>query len=157
MKAAVCVFKLVCTHVLAAGIVIGAVGSAGAQTQTTATGSSADDGWKVNAYPILAWVPLGIGIDVSLPPTGGGGGGGKIIDGRFDGAFFGGFSVSHRFWRIDTAGLWAAVDQAIEQLRKDARNDINTLITASMRFPAGDAAKFWPLYKPFEQSRKEIT
>ena len=36
-------------------------------------------------------------------------GGGKIIDGRSDGAFFGGLSVSHRFWRIDAGGLWAAV------------------------------------------------
>jgi hypothetical protein len=103
-------FKQVCTYILAAAVVLGAAGAAGAQTQTTATSSSADDGWKVNVYPILVWVPLGIGLDVDLPPTsGGGGGGGKIVDGRFDGAFFGGFSVSHRFWRIDAGGLWAAV------------------------------------------------
>jgi hypothetical protein len=51
----------------------------------------------------------------------------------------------------------AAVDQAIEQLRKDARTDINTLITASMQFSADDAAKFWPLYKNYEQIRKGLT
>ena len=51
----------------------------------------------------------------------------------------------------------AAVDQAIEQLRKDARTDINTLITASMQFSAEDAAKFWPLYKTYEQTRKGVT
>ncbi len=51
----------------------------------------------------------------------------------------------------------AAVDQAVEQLRKDARTDINTLITASMQFSAEDAAKFWPLYKTYEQTRKGIT
>ena len=58
-------FKHVCTYILAAAVVIGAAGAAGAQTQTTVTSSSADDGWKVNVYPILAWVPLGIGLDVS--------------------------------------------------------------------------------------------
>lgn len=51
----------------------------------------------------------------------------------------------------------AAVDQAIEQLRKDARADINTLITASMQFSSEDAAKFWPLYKNYEQVRKGVT
>ena len=51
----------------------------------------------------------------------------------------------------------AAVDQAIEQLRKDARTDINTLITASMQFSADDAAKFWPLYKTYAQARKSLT
>ena len=51
----------------------------------------------------------------------------------------------------------ATVDQAIEQLRKDARADINTLITASMQFSADDAAKFWPLYKTYAQTRKGLT
>ncbi|HET7292295.1 MAG TPA: hypothetical protein VFM88_07715 [Vicinamibacteria bacterium] len=50
----------------------------------------------------------------------------------------------------------AATDAAIEQLRKDARADINTIITASMRFTGDEAAKFWPLYKNFEQQRKAI-
>jgi hypothetical protein len=51
----------------------------------------------------------------------------------------------------------AAVDQAIEQLRKDARTDINTLIQASMQFTSDEAAKFWPLYKTYEQTRKGLT
>jgi hypothetical protein len=51
----------------------------------------------------------------------------------------------------------ATVDQAIEQLRKDARTDINTLITVSMQFTSDEAAKFWPLYKTYEQTRKGLT
>lgn len=50
----------------------------------------------------------------------------------------------------------AAVDQAIEQFRKDARTDINTLIQASMQFTADEAARFWPLYKAYEQTRKGL-
>ena len=50
----------------------------------------------------------------------------------------------------------AAVDQAVEQFRKDARTDINTLIQAGMQFSADDAAKFWPLYKTYEQTRKGL-
>jgi len=50
----------------------------------------------------------------------------------------------------------AAVDQAIEQFRKDARTDINTLIQAGMQFSADEAAKFWPLYKTYEQARKGL-
>ena len=76
---------------------------------TTATGTS-DDGWDVAIYPVLLWVPLGIGIDVTVPPGNGGeGGSGQIIDGRFDGAFLGGFSVSKGLVRVDASGLWAAV------------------------------------------------
>jgi hypothetical protein len=96
--------------IVSACLVLAMAGVASAQTQaTTSTGS--DHGLKVTIYPILVWVPLGIDINVTVPPGegGGGGGGGKIIDGRFDGAFFGGLSVSHRFWRIDAGGLWAAV------------------------------------------------
>lgn len=51
----------------------------------------------------------------------------------------------------------AATDQALEQLRKDARADINTLITGAMQFSSDDAAKFWPLYKNYEQTRKGLT
>jgi len=96
--------------ILSASLVVAMAAAASAQTQATAS-SGPDDGWNVTLYPILAWVPLGIGIDVTVPPIpgGGGGGGGKIIDGRFDGAFFGGLSVSHRFWRVDAGALWAAV------------------------------------------------
>ena len=50
----------------------------------------------------------------------------------------------------------AATDAAIEQLRKDARADVNTIITASMKFTPDEASKFWALYKPYEQTRKAI-
>jgi hypothetical protein len=78
------------------------------------TGAEGD--WKIAVYPVLAWVPIGISIDVNLPPINGGGGGGsgpesggKIFDGRFDGAFFGGMSAAKGAWRIDADVLWAAV------------------------------------------------
>ena len=82
-----------------------------APAQTTSPGGSAGGGVKVAVYPVLAFVPLGININVDLPPLdgGGGGGGGDIVDGRFDGAFLGGISVSGGAWRIDANGLWAAV------------------------------------------------
>jgi hypothetical protein len=71
---------------------------------------SQDGGWDVAIYPIFGWIPLGLGIDVGLPPIdGGGGGGGKIVDSRFDGAFLGGFSAAKGRFRIDADGLWAAV------------------------------------------------
>jgi hypothetical protein len=103
-------FKHVCSFILSVGVLLATAGAAGAQTQAT-TSSGSDHGLKVTIYPILAWVPLGLSIDVTVPPVegGGGGGGGKIIDGRFDGAFLGGFSVSQGYWRIDADGLWAAV------------------------------------------------
>jgi hypothetical protein len=74
-----------------------------------ATAQTADE-WRVAVYPILGWVPLGIGIDVEVPPfEGGGGGGGDIIDGRFDGAFLGGVSVTNGMFRVDGDIIWAAV------------------------------------------------
>ena len=79
-----------------------------------AQGQTRDEDWKIAVYPVFAWVPIGISIDVNVPPITGGGGsgpefGGKIADGRFDGAFFGGLSAAKGHWRIDTDGLWAAV------------------------------------------------
>ena len=73
-----------------------------------------DDDWKISIYPVFAWMPISIGIDVNVPPVSGGGGtgpefGGKIVDGRFDGAFFGGMSAAKGTWRIDADGLWAGV------------------------------------------------
>ena len=80
-----------------------------AQPQAPAAVNQQDD-WKVAIYPIFAWVPLGIDIDVEVPPfEGGGGGAGAIVDGRFDGAFLGGFSAAKGLFRVDGDGLWAAV------------------------------------------------
>ena len=90
-------------------LTLAVAGGASAQT----SGQSND--WKFNVYPVLAWVPTHIGIDVNLPPLPGGGGGGtggqdvSIIDSRFDGAFLAGFSASNDVWRIDFDGLYAAV------------------------------------------------
>lgn len=93
-----------------------------------APAAAQSDDWKISVYPILAWVPISIDIDVNVPPINGGGGsgpefGGKIIDGRFDGAFFGGVSASNGTWRFDVDGLWAAVGGDREErpvLRVDA-------------------------------------
>jgi hypothetical protein len=49
------------------------------------------------------------------------------------------------------------IDQAIAQLRKDARTEINALIGANMNFTSDEAAKFWPLYKTYEEQRKQLT
>jgi hypothetical protein len=81
-----------------------------ASAQAQATSSSPDGRWKVTLYPILVWVPLGIDVNVNVPPVegGGGGGGGSIVNSQLDGAFLGGFAIAHRFWRIDVDGLWAS-------------------------------------------------
>jgi hypothetical protein len=80
-----------------------------ADAQTVAPGSNADQDWRVTIYPILAWVPLDIAIDVDIPPIdGGGGGSGEILNSRFDGAFFAGMAASNGVWRIDGYGLWAS-------------------------------------------------
>ena len=49
-----------------------------------AAGAPADhEGWNVAVYPILAWLPLSIGIDVNIPPFEGNvGGAGNIVDSR---------------------------------------------------------------------------
>lgn len=65
--------------------------------------------WKIAVYPILAWVPLGIGIDVEIPPfDNDAGGAGDILESRFDGAFLGGVAASNGTWRIEGYGIWAA-------------------------------------------------
>jgi hypothetical protein len=81
--------------------------AAGAQTGTPAP--SADNDWRITAYPVLAWVPLSIDVDVNIPPFGGdSGGAGDIVESQFDGAFFAGVSASNRVWRADFYGLWAS-------------------------------------------------
>lgn len=84
------------------------------------TGSSGE--WTFTVYPILAWVPTNISIDVDLPfdPGSGSGGGsgsgsgggrvgGSIVDPRFDGAFLAGMSATNGTWRVDFDGVYAAV------------------------------------------------
>ena len=73
--------------------------------------AAAQDGWKVAIYPVLGWVPLGIDINVNVPPGDGGGdgGGGDIIEGRFDGAYLGGVSLEKDRIRFDGDFVWAAV------------------------------------------------
>jgi len=90
-------------------VVVLLANASGAAAQTQSSSSSSDSGVTVTIYPVLAWVPTSIDIDVDLPPLdgGGGGGGGEIIDSTLDGAFLGGFAVSGGRWRVDGDGLWA--------------------------------------------------
>ena len=89
-----------------------------------AAAQTPDDDWRVSVYPVLGWVPFGIDIDVSLPPSDGDGGfAGEIVDSRFDGAFLGGLSLQRGPWRLDADGVWAAVGgdrPERPQLRVDA-------------------------------------
>jgi hypothetical protein len=83
-----------------------------ASAAPAAAQSGSSDGWKIAIYPVLVWVPMSINVDVNVPPVSGGGGsgpefGGKILDSRFDGAFFGGMSAAKGNWRIDADALWA--------------------------------------------------
>jgi hypothetical protein len=76
----------------------------------TAQSAAPRGDWKVAVYPILAWVPINIGIDVEVPPGDDtAGGSGSIIDGRFDGAYLGGVSATNDTWRVDASVIWAAV------------------------------------------------
>lgn len=54
------------------------------------------------------------------------------------------------------AGPSSALDQAIAQVRKDAAADVNTIISGAMRFSAEENAKFWPMYKAYEDKRKPL-
>ena len=72
-------------------------------TGTAAAQQPADDGWDVAIYPIFGWLPVSIELDVNLPPLdlpgdGGGGIDAEILDKRFDGAYFGGFSAAKGRW-----------------------------------------------------------
>ena len=89
-----------------------ATGSAAAHAQTTTPAPSNENDWKFTIYPVLAWIPMSIDINVNVPPIdggGAGGGSGQIVDGRFDGAFFGGLDITNDVWRIESFGMWAAV------------------------------------------------
>jgi hypothetical protein len=91
---------------LAAVCVVGLAEAA--RAQSAPRGTNTDDGWKVTVYPVLVWVPLGINIDVDIPPIDGDqGGSGQILDSRLDGAFFGGVAASNGVWRIEGYGIWA--------------------------------------------------
>lgn len=80
-----------------------------AGAQGAAQGAGVDEGWNINVYPILVWVPLSIGIDVDVPPVNGDSGeAADILDSRFDGAFFGGAYASNGTWLIEGYGIWAA-------------------------------------------------
>lgn len=49
-----------------------------------------------------------------------------------------------------------SADAAIEQLRKDARQDKRDIIAGNMSFTAGEATAFWELYKGYEQAQKAV-
>jgi hypothetical protein len=76
--------------------------------EARAQDAAADD-WSVTAYPIFAWLPVDIGLNVDVSGGDGGGGvSGEILDSRFDGAYFGGLSATNGPWRLEGYGLWAA-------------------------------------------------
>ena len=63
----------------------------------------------MNVYPVFVWIPSNISFSVDVPPSNGDdGGAGDILDGRFDGAFFGGVTASNGPWRFEGTGIWAA-------------------------------------------------
>ena len=83
-----------------------------AMTLTANVAAAQGNGWDVAVYPILVWVPLGIDINVDVPPHDGGAGSGgatDIVDGRFDGAYLGGVSATNGKFRVDADAIWAAV------------------------------------------------
>jgi len=85
-------------------------GALHAQSAAPPPAEATDRGWKFAIYPVLAWLPIHVDIDVNLPPgPGGGGQGGSILNSHFDGAFLAGFSATNGVWRVDTDGLWAKV------------------------------------------------
>lgn len=99
--------NLIRVAVLVAVCVMGP--NATAIAQNVAQGSQTDGDWNVAVYPILAWLPVDIGINVDIPPANGdAGGSGGIVDSRFDGAFFGGVAATNGPWRLEGYGIWAA-------------------------------------------------
>ena len=92
-------------------LLIATSGSALAQSAPSGSAGPEDGDWRFSVYPVLAWIPYNVSIDVNLPPVdgGGGGGGGSTINSHFDGAFLAGFSATNGVWRVDADGMWAAV------------------------------------------------
>ena len=89
-----------------------ATGNAVAHAQTTTPATSNENDWKFAIYPVLAWLPVSIDMNITVPPGDGGATGGEsgqIVEGRFDGAFFGGLAATNGVWRIESFGMWAAV------------------------------------------------
>src|SRR5262245_35973171 len=84
------VIRVVVLALLCAG------GSNQAARAQDGSGAGAHEGWGVTVYPVLVWVPLGISVDVDIPPfEGDAGGSGGIVDSHLDGAFFGGVVASN--------------------------------------------------------------
>jgi hypothetical protein len=101
------------TSSVASGVLGSAIARAFANDTTTTSrhmqGSSSSNGdWNVGIYPVFVWIPSGIDIDVELPPDSGGNAG-KIVEGRFDGAYLGGFYASKDWFRMDVDGVWAGI------------------------------------------------
>lgn len=86
----------------ALALLVVTAGGAGAQS------ASSESDWNVGLYPVFVWIPLGIDIDVGLPPDEGGDAG-SIVDSRFDGAYFGGLYASRGWFRTEVDGVWAAI------------------------------------------------
>jgi hypothetical protein len=96
---------------LLAVAMVAVVGSSARAQAPAPAPAPSGKGWQISAYPILVWVPLGIDIDVALPPVEGGGSGDRasILDGRFDGAFLAGVAATNGKWRIQGDFIWAGV------------------------------------------------
>jgi hypothetical protein len=103
--------RLLRRALLGAFLLIATSDSALAQSASSGSTGPQDGDWRFSVYPVLAWIPYNVSIDVNLPPVegGGGGGGGSTINSHFDGAFLAGFSATNGVWRTDVDGLWAAV------------------------------------------------
>jgi hypothetical protein len=101
--------------VLATAIARAFTSDTGSAAARVVQGSGGDDGWNVGIYPVFIWIPSGIDIDIELPPDSGGNAG-SIVDGRFDGAYLGGFYASKDWFRVDADAVWAAIGGDREQI-----------------------------------------
>jgi hypothetical protein len=74
----------------------------------SSSSDASDEGWTFAVYPILAWVPTNIDVDLNLPPSEGGGINLPIDDSQLDGAFLAGFAASKGPVRLEADFMWAA-------------------------------------------------